>query len=127
MGAHKRRMGGASGTAEDAIAAARSAALAALDRLLERGLDDPNDAEVFYASSSAAVRRYVEHLDQAWGPAYTSTELMRGLATRTERDALRAVLDEMSLAEVVKFGRLRPQTDTALEHCRTLRAWVAAS
>lgn len=127
VGSRARRGGGTGGATLDSVAAARNAALAELDRLLEAGLEDPNEAEAFYAASSAAVRRYVEHLDHAWGPAYTSTELMRGLEARTERDALRAVLGEMSLAEVVKFGRLRPESDAALEHCRTLRAWVAAS
>ncbi len=111
----------------DRIAAARAAALAELDRLLERGLGEPPDAAAFYLSSSGAVRRYVEELDASWSPAFTSTELMRGLEARRERGALAALLREMLVAEVVKFGRLRPDPASALEHCRTLRDWVAAS
>jgi hypothetical protein len=142
-----------SGHRGDPIAVARAKALAELDALIAAGCaPDAAAIEAVYEASSAAVRRYVEHLERTWSPSYTSTELMRGLegraaggvggaASRGERpstgpsagspitnpDAIEPLVRQMAVAEVVKFGRLRPGPDDALGHCRTLRRWVAAS
>lgn len=118
---------GEAAVAVDALAEARLAALAALDALLAGGPGGHEGAEAFYDATSAAVRRYVEHFDASWGAAYTSTELMRGLERRVPADAIAGLVTEMRVAEVVKFGRLRPDPDAALAHCRTLRSWVEAS
>jgi hypothetical protein len=45
----------------------------------------------------------------------------------TNPDSIEPLVRQMAVAEVVKFGRLRPGQDDALGHCRTLRRWVAAS
>ena len=113
----------------DPIAAARAAALSALDRLIGLGLhEEPNRTPEFYERSSGAVRTYVEHFDPAWGPAQTSTELMGGLkADDAPTGADPELFSEMHVAEVVKFGRLRPNADTAEEHWSTLREWVEES
>ncbi len=123
--AHARR--GVPEPVADPIAEARAAALAELDRLLASELHRTGSLDVFYGGTSDAVRRYVEHLDPAWSDALTSTELMRGLEARTDPDGARELLDEMALAEAVKFGRARPDPDRAELHGRTLRDWVAAS
>jgi hypothetical protein len=111
----------------DAVEAARRAALDALDALPGLGLVEAGRVDEFYGRSSGAVRGYVEHLDGAWGPAYTSTELMSSLARRQHGEAEPALLSEMGTAEVVKFGRLRPDGTRARSHWSTLRGWVAGS
>jgi hypothetical protein len=122
-----------SGHRGDPIAVARAKALAELDALIAAGCaSDAAAVEAAYDASSAAVRRYVEHFERTWSPSYTSTELMRGLegwAAPHERDldSIDPLVRQMAVAEVVKFGRLRPGPDDALGHCRTLRRWVAAS
>jgi hypothetical protein len=110
----------------DPIAAARQRALDELDRLLVSDLPG-SDTAGFYERTSAAVRRYVEHFDVAWGPADTSTELMDRLEAQQDPGAVRGLTDDMHVAEVVKFGRLRPDVESAERHCRGLRAWVASS
>jgi hypothetical protein len=54
---------------------------------------------------------------------------MRGLQGRAiaTPDSIEPLVRQMAVAEVVKFGRLRPGPDDALGHCRALRRWVAAS
>jgi hypothetical protein len=119
-----------SGHRGDPIAVARAKALGELDALIAAGCaPDAAAVEAVYEASSAAVRRYVEHLERTWSPSYTSTELMRGLEGRTTAnpDSVDPLVRQMAVAEVVKFGRLRPGPDDALGHCRTLRSWVAAS
>jgi hypothetical protein len=149
----RARVGVGSGHRGDPIAVARAKALAELDALIAAGCSpDAAAVEAVYEASSAAVRRYVEHLERTWSPSYTSTELMRGLEGRaaggvgsaasggeraatgpsagspiTNPDSIEPLVRQMAVAEVVKFGRLRPGQDDALGHCRTLRRWVAAS
>jgi hypothetical protein len=116
----------------------RDAALAALDRLVAEGGHLAGDPRDFFASSSEIVRRYVETFDGRWGPAWTSTELMRGLGAWKGTDPMPvaappSALDsgplarEMDFAEGVKFGGVRPDPETAERHVRTMRAWIAAA
>ncbi len=114
----------------------RDAALAALDRLVARGVAE--DPRAFFASSSEIARRYVETFDGRWGPAWTSTELMRGLQAREGVGASPGVpgtlpahsaplAREMEFAEAVKFGGKRPDAVTAERHVRALRSWIEAA
>ena len=109
----------------DPVEAARLAALAELDRLLVLRLHQEGRVDEFYTRSSSAVRGYVEHLDATWGPAYTSTELMGSLEERANGKSAPALLEAMHVAEVVKFGRLRPDSRAAEAHWKALRGWVA--
>lgn len=117
--------------------APRDAALAALDRLVAEGTHLTGDPRDFFGSSSEIVRRYVETFDGRWGPAWTSTELMRGLSGRSPTaSAVTTTISppdpaplalEMGFAESVKFGGVRPDGDTAERHVRALRDWIAAA
>ena len=115
----------AAGLRLDPVEAARLAALAELDRLLALRLHEEGRVDEFYTRSSSAVRGYVEHLDAAWGAAHTSTELMGHLEERANGNTAPALLAEMHVAEVVKFGRLRPDSRAAETHWNALRGWVA--
>lgn len=113
---------------EDPVTAARRRALAELDRLLAAGVEGPDEVEAFYGTASDAVRRYVEILDPAWSDAYTSSELMVALERRERsNEVLAALAIAMRTAERVKFGRLRPAPDRAMQHGAQLRRWVEAS
>lgn len=114
----------------------RDVALAALDRLVAQG--PAEDPRAFFASSSEIVRRYVETFDGRWGPAWTSTELMRGLHAREGVDPRRELAGtpavdpaplarEMEFAEAVKFGGKRPDRVTAERHVGALRSWIEAA
>jgi len=107
---------------------ARREALAELERLRGGG-PYPADREAdLYASSSAVVRRYAARLDPAWGPALTSSELMRSFPRERHADSAcdRNVLQtEMERAERVKFGRLRTGPETADAHLVALRDALA--
>ena len=124
-------------------ASPRDVALAALDRLVAQGTHLTGDPRDFFTSSSEIVRRYVETFDGRWGPAWTSTELMRGLGARPGAGATgdpRAasvahtaappdpgpLAREMDFAESVKFGGVRPDPETAERHVRSVRAWIEA-
>lgn len=116
------------------LAEARLAAIAELDRLLGaegRGAD----VRELYRRASGAVRRYVERFDPAWGPDLTVTELLGRLDGRahrrgppgdasSERPILEPLRRELLRAEVVKFGRARPDAAEAQRHLLALRAWV---
>jgi hypothetical protein len=108
------------------VEAARLAALSELDRLIGLGLHEQGRVEELYDRTSATVRGYIEHLDPAWGPDFTVTELMERLGERADRTAATGLLGEMLAAEVVKFGRRRPGAEEAVEHWRALRAGVQA-
>jgi hypothetical protein len=108
----------------------RLAALAAFDALLAEGLHRQGDVRSFYTRASDITRRFVEVLDQRWGPAQTSTELMTDLERATERpdftsipqvDALTGV---MGHAEEVKFGGDRPAADDAEREVSEVRSWI---
>jgi len=137
-------------TPHDLVAEARRRALEDLGRLLAQSSTAGSEevAQVFERSSTI-VRRYVECFDRAWTPALTSTELMHGLRAAdepgaaatlaeasvqdgagqrsTEEPGIEVLRRQMAVAEVVKFGRFRPDLAAASDHVRTLRSWVEAS
>lgn len=109
----------------------RLTALAALDALLAEGAHRTGEIRGFYDRASHIVRRFVEDFDQRWGPAHTSTELMRDLeqvATSApslpDPDPLVATMDH---AEAVKFGGDRPAPEEAEQDLRTVRSWVESA
>lgn len=104
----------------------RGQALAALDDLLAENLHADGHVLDFYTRSTAIVRRYIEAVDADWAPHLTSGELMQRLQVRS-RGAAAQLGPEMLGAEVVKFGRLRPDAPAAELHWRTLRGWVETS
>jgi len=101
---------------------AKREALTELDSLLSRGLHTAGRTHEFYTASSGIVRRYAERLDARWGLALTSTELVRDLQTPGD-----SLSPEMSTAEVVKFGKLRPEVVAAEAHWRAVREWIEKS
>jgi len=119
-----RAGGAASGLTPPTREDARRAALKELDGLLVLGLHTNGRLREFYTSTSQIVRRYAQRLDSGYGPDLTSTELMRGLQARNEGSSLEGLAAEMSCAEVVKFGRLRPEAAAAEAHWRAVRKWV---
>lgn len=119
------RAGGAGSLSTHApLEDARRAALKELDGLLGLGLHTRGRMHEFYASTSRIVRRFIQQLDSRCGPDLTSTELMRELQARSEGLCVEGLAAEMSCAEVVKFGRLRPEADAAEAHWRAVRKWV---
>lgn len=103
--------------------AARLAALAELDRLLASGPQSPDMIPAVYRASSGAVRGYIERLDPTWGPELTSTELVSRL--RAGPGASDELVEAMSAAERVKFGRHRPGSADTESYLRALRAWLS--
>ena len=101
---------------------ARRAAIAELDGLLAERPTTDAQVRLLYRKSSDVIRRYVERFEAEWGPELTSTELMGRLAAST--GASKALLEQMSTAETVKFGPLRPNAVTLREHLGTLRGWL---
>jgi hypothetical protein len=101
-------------------------ALDELDRILALGLHTEGRTDEFYERSSTVVRTFVEGFDTEWRPSLTSLELMSRLEAWTNGSALE-LYASMHTAEVVKFGRLRPDASTAEGHWRDLRNWVHAS
>jgi hypothetical protein len=108
----------------------RLAALAAFDALIAEGPHRVGDVRRFYTRASDITRRFVEVLDQRWGPAQTSTELMTDLETAAQRqgftsmpevDALTGVMEH---AEAVKFGGDRPEADAAEREVSEVRSWI---
>lgn len=106
-----------------AAVSARDRALRDLEALRTSGVHHDGRLQDFFTRSSAIVRRYVETLDRRWSPAWTSTELMGGLDDSLG-DESAGVSTEMAEAEVVKFGGLRPDTDTAEAHVQALKRWI---
>jgi hypothetical protein len=88
------------------------------------GLHTNGRIREFYTSTSEIVRRYVEQLDPRCGPDLTSTELMREIQARSNGVRVEGLAAELSCAEVVKFGRLRPEAGVAEAHWRAVRKWV---
>ena len=101
-------------------------ALDELDHILELGLHTEGRTDEFYGRSSAVVRSFVEGFDAEWRPSLTSSELMSRLRACTN-GSVRDLFASMHTAEIVKFGRLRPDASTAEGHWRDLRIWVHAS
>lgn len=107
--------------------ASRRHALDELDRLHEEDLPSRGLLLELYTRSSGIIRRYAERLDPSDGADLTSSELTHRLQARThERDGS-TLFGEMRTAEVVKFGRLRPEREEAETHLRSLRAWIEGS
>jgi hypothetical protein len=102
-------------------------ALDELDLLFGLGLHSDGMMKEFYQRSSGVVRTYVESLNGAWGPSLTSTELMDELKQERNGGAAPDLLSAMKSAEVVKFGRLRPDREAAELHWGALREWVLDS
>jgi len=106
---------------------ARLRALSELDALLAEAPYGTEGIARIYERGSGVVRRYAERLHPEWGPELTSTELM-GRLEAVEGEglggpALQAGLaDSMSVAERVKFGRLRPDTASATGDLLALKA-----
>ncbi|NNF11696.1 MAG: hypothetical protein HKN72_00625 [Gemmatimonadetes bacterium] len=108
-------------------------ALAALAEVEASGMHADGRLRVFYSDWSEAVRRYVESFQTAWGPAWTSTELMTDLqGPRRSAAVERSVGPEeiagvMRTAEEVKFGGVRPDPEAALGHLQRARGWIEGS
>jgi hypothetical protein len=106
----------------------RRHALDELDRLLEERLHARGRTHELYTRSSGVVRDYAERLNPEHGADLTSSELMARLGAPVGNGHASAPLrDQMRTAEVVKFGRLRPEGTEAETHLRSLRAWVEQS
>lgn len=102
-------------------------ALDELDRVLELGLHTQGRMHEFYTRSSGTVRTYIESLDPTWCSSLTSTELVARLEAQINGRASRGLRAAMWIAEIVKFGCLRPDRVAAEKHWRALRDWVHAS
>jgi hypothetical protein len=116
-----------SGTGVDVTrpsASPKAVALEALDQLYARDLHRSGAIEEFYLRTSDIVRRYIETLDRSWGASHTSTELLRALDARLSELPTGHLQSEMSSAETVKFGLLRPEEARAEDHWRLLRSWI---
>jgi hypothetical protein len=107
-------------------AASRLEALGQLDALLAERLAASGRTHELYTRSSAIVRRFVGRLDPALGADLTSSEVVGRLEGRTNGRHGQALFREMGTAEVVKFGRARPDAGEADGHIRSLRDWVAS-
>jgi len=103
----------------------RQKALDELDHIFTLGLHSEGRTDEFYERSSTVVRAFVESFDSEWRSSLTSSELMSRLEVWTNGSA-RELYASMDAAEVVKFGRLRPDVSTAEGHWRDLRSWVSA-
>ena len=107
---------------------AKAAALRELEDLFASPLLASGRVRDFYAESSAIVRRYAHHLDPAWGPSLTGTELVHELVgAGPPGDDAGAFGRTMRDAEVVKFGRTLPTPPEAERHWKTLHAWLDGS
>jgi hypothetical protein len=107
-------------------AASRRDALDQLDALLAERLAAAGRTHEHYTRSSAIVRRFVGRMDSALGADLTSSEVVGRLRGRTNGSHGSALFREMGTAEVVKFGRARPDAVEAEKHIRSLREWIAA-
>ena len=120
----RRKLDGAVWTPETS----RQHALDELDRLLAERLHASGRTHELYTRSSSVVRHYVERLSPQHGTDLTSSELMVRLgAHATNGHGNAPFFEQMRTAEVVKFGRLRPDGTQAETHLRSLRAWVEGS
>jgi hypothetical protein len=118
---------GSSVTVVSPLEAGRRAALEELDGLLALGLHTNGRAREFYSMSSAIVHRYVELFDASFSPSLTTTELMRCLGIRRSDRWVEVLTSEMTSAEVVKFGRLRPDVAAAEMHWHAVRRCMEES
>ncbi|MEQ1855385.1 MAG: hypothetical protein ABL963_02890 [Longimicrobiales bacterium] len=100
---------------------ARRAAIAAIERLIAEGSYAPDREKRAYTASSDIVRGYAAHTTDDWVPGLTSTELMTRLEGAPGGSPL---AQAMSVAERVKFGRLRTGSDALHAHLLELRRWL---
>ncbi|MEM7416031.1 MAG: hypothetical protein AAF389_11075 [Gemmatimonadota bacterium] len=107
-----------------AAVTARDEALRALEELWSSGAHADGRLQLFFTRTSDIVRRYVETLERAWGPAWTSTELMRDLQRSPDGGDTDRLSTEMNDAEFVKFGGRRPAADDAEEHWEAVHNWI---
>ncbi len=105
----------------------RRRALDELEALLDEGLHREGRLLDFYTRASGIVRRYVEGIEGSWPSSLTSTELTARVRSRLGDAKAGSLPTELASAEVVKFGRLRPDADTAERHGRALRDWISES
>jgi hypothetical protein len=115
---------------------AKDVALSELDALLAEELAADHTRD-FYIRTSGIARRFVESFEARWGPSWTGTELMDGLAAYAAGPASQGdappplpstapMRDEVAAAERVKFGGVRPDADEAEGHAHRLRRWIEA-
>ena len=78
----------------------------------------------FYQASTNVLRLFSEQCDPNWGMALTSSELLAQLRERWGANAVDRLDSAVSVAERAKFGRYRPEVETAEEHWRTIRDWI---
>ncbi|MEQ1856341.1 MAG: hypothetical protein ABL963_07720 [Longimicrobiales bacterium] len=119
--------GGPDGTTRWTPESSRRHALDELARLRAEGLADDGRTHELYTRSSGVVRTYVSQVRPQHGADLTSSELMGRLDETAGGPEKAPLVREMDVAEVVKFGRLRPEADAAEEHLRSLRTWVEKS
>jgi len=98
-------------------------ALDELARLAAEGLAARGSMHELYTRSSRVVREYVARVRPEYGPHLTSSELMNRLDLAGQASQP-AIVREMDAAEVVKFGRLRPERVAAEAHLQSLRSWL---
>ena len=99
-------------------------ALDELDRIKALGLHTMGQMDEFYSRSTAAVRTFVETLDPAWTRGLTSHELMGRLPERVDKGRTTPLAEVMKAAEVVKFGRYRPEERVAESDWESMRGWI---
>lgn len=104
----------------------RARALNEMDELLADGLHAVGQQRAFYTRTSCIIRRYMHSVDGRLTPSLTSSELVASLGA-TSPQWLGTLPEEMRTAEAVKFGRRRPDADSAKRHWQTLRHWIATS
>ena len=106
-------------------ASPRDEALKALDRILGLGWLGEDRLVEFYEASTGVLRRFSEQFKSEWGIALTSTELLARLRDRWGLSSVEDLKEAISVAEWVKFGRYRPETDVPEKHWRMIRDWIA--
>jgi hypothetical protein len=87
-----------------------TAALAALQALLARGLIEQHQTETFYVELSAIARRYLEARFQLHAPEQTTEEFLRDAASAGKLSPAhqQLVTDFLEQSDLVKFARFQP-------------------
>lgn len=101
-------------------------ALAALDRVHDRGLLEEGNLKEFYSGTIAALRDFLEEYDTAWGTELTSAELLERCGTALSKEAAAGLERLLVAADQVKFNRRQPAAETALADWEAARHWVKA-
>jgi hypothetical protein len=103
----------------------RERALRELDAARAAGLLDGGEVKTFYVRSSEAVRHYLDALNPAWGADRTTSELIPRLRV-VDLGVAAGLARLLDRADLVKFARLRPSGNEALDDWAKMRAWVEA-